>query len=96
MNKKDFKNRNDDLFNAVLKLETAEEAKAFFEDLCTWTELEAISQRYQIAVSLSRGLNYNEILEQIGTSSATISRVNRSLKNGAGGYEIVLSRLADK
>ena len=80
MNKQNKKPRSDELYKAILKLETMEECKHFFDDLCTVTELQALEQRYQVATYLSKGMIYNEILEKTGASSATISRVNRSLQ----------------
>ena len=82
MNKQNKKPRSDELYKAILKLETLEECKHFFDDLCTVTELQALEQRYQVATYLSKGMIYNEILEKTGASSATISRVNRSLQYG--------------
>jgi len=93
MNKHNKKPRNKDMYKAILTLETVEEAMKFFDDLCTVTELQAMEQRYQVAVLLEKGLIYNDILEQTGASSATISRVNRSLQYGAGGYGIAFERL---
>ena len=93
MNKHNRKPRNDDMYKAILTLKNLDEAKAFFDDLCTVTELQAMEQRYQVAALLDEGLIYNDILEQTGASSATISRVNRSLQYGAGGYAIVFERL---
>ena len=95
MNSKN-RERNINLYKAVLELKTLEEAMNFFDDLCTVKELEAMEQRYQVAEHLRDGLNYNEILEKTGSSSATISRVNRSLQYGTGAYETVMSRLKDK
>ena len=63
--------------------------------ICTVTELQALEQRYQVATYLSKGMIYNEILEKTGASSATISRVNRSLQYGKGGYAVVFERLAE-
>ncbi len=93
MNKQNKKPRRDDMYEAILTLETVEECKRFFDDLCTVTELQAMEQRYQVAVYLSQGMLYNDILERTGASSATISRVNRSLQYGADGYEVVFERL---
>ncbi|MDR3278325.1 MAG: TrpR-like protein [Oscillospiraceae bacterium] len=93
MNKNAKKDRKLELYEALLTLKTVEEALQFFDDLCTVTELRAMEQRYQVATLLSKGNIYNAILEQTGASSATISRVNRSLLYGAGGYEIVFNRL---
>lgn len=95
MNKQNKKPRSDELYKAILKLETLEECKHFFDDLCTVTELQALEQRYQVATYLSKGMIYNEILEKTGASSATISRVNRSLQYGKGGYAMVFERLAE-
>ena len=94
MNKQNKKPRSDELYKAILTLQTMEECKMFFDDLCTVTELQAIEQRYQVATYLSQGMIYNEILEKTGASSATISRVNRSLQYGKGGYAVVFERLA--
>ena len=96
MNKHNKKPRNIGMYEAILQLKTEEECMDFFDDLCTVTELQAMEQRYQVAVLLERGLIYNEILEQTGASSATISRVNRSLQYGADGYAIVFDRLGIK
>lgn len=95
MNKKNKKPRSDEMYKAILKLETLEECKNFFDDLCTVTELQSLEQRYQVATYLSKGMIYNEILEKTGASSATISRVNRSLQYGKGGYAVVFERLAE-
>ena len=95
MNKLNRKPRNLDMYKAILTLNTVEEAMAFFDDLCTVTELQAIEQRYQVATYLSQGMIYNDILEKTGASSATISRVNRSLQYGKGGYAVVFERLAN-
>ena len=93
MNKQNKKPRRDDMYEAILTLETIEECKRFFDDLCTVTELQAMEQRYQVAVYLSQGMIYNDILERTGASSATISRVNRSLQYGADGYAVAFERL---
>ena len=96
MNKQNRKPRNINMYKAILTLETVEECMNFFDDLCTVTELQSMEQRYQVAVLLDKGLIYNDILEQTGASSATISRVNRSLQYGADGYEVVFKRLAEQ
>lgn len=93
MNKQSKKPRSDALYQAILTLKTVEECKLFFDDLCTVTELQAIEQRYQVASYLEQGMIYNEILEKTGAYSATISRVNRSLQYGKGGYAVVFERL---
>ena len=95
MNKQNKKPRSDELYKAILTLKTVDECKMFFDDLCTVTELQAIEQRYQVATHLSQGMIYNDILEKTGASSATISRVNRSLQYGKGGYAVVFERLAN-
>lgn len=81
------------LYEAVLSLKNKEECRAFFQDLCTVTELKAMSQRIEVARLLEEGLIYSDILERTGTSSATISRINRALQYGADGYKTVLPRL---
>lgn len=82
----------DNLFEAVLKLKTIEDARKFFEDACTIKELEAISQRIEVARMLGEGKNYQEITRATGASTATISRVNKCLVYGSGGYEVVLGK----
>ena len=86
----------DALFDAILSLETREECYNFFQDLCTIPELRSMEQRYEVATLLNNGLIYNDILERTGASSATISRVNRSLIYGAGGYESVLEKMREQ
>ena len=81
------------LFEAILALETTEECRAFFQDLCTVAELRAMAQRLEVAQLLDEGLIYNDILQRTGASSATISRVNRALQYGADGYKAVLPKL---
>ena len=81
------------LYQAILSLETPEECRAFFQDLCTVTELKAMGQRLEVAQLLDQGLIYSDILERTGASSATISRVNRALQYGADGYKLILPRL---
>ncbi|MCL2126341.1 MAG: YerC/YecD family TrpR-related protein [Oscillospiraceae bacterium] len=85
-----------EMYEAILTLETLDECIRFFDDLCSVTELCAIEQRYQVARMLSEGNIYSTILEQTGASSATISRVNRSLRYGADGYDVVFKRLDAK
>lgn len=96
MNKQNNKKRSQDLYKAILTLDTVEECLSFFEDLCTVTELQAMEQRFHVAQLLDKGCIYNEILEQTGASSATISRVNRSLQYGQDGYSTVFRRLGGK
>ena len=93
MNKRIKKERTDEMYEAILTLKNVDECKKFFDDLCTVTELQAMEQRFQVAVLLHQGLIYNDILEKTGASSATISRVNRSLQYGADGYAVVFDRM---
>ena len=81
------------LFQAILKLETMEECYQFFEDLCTVPELRALSQRLLVAKMLDEHRVYSDIVAETGASTATISRVNRSLNYGNDGYEMVFSRM---
>ncbi len=93
MNSK-LKNENTDfLFNAVLKLENMEECYEFFEDLCTVIEIKALSQRIAVAKMLSEKKVYSDIVKETGASTATISRVNRSLTNGCDSYEKIFARM---
>ena len=87
---------NCELYQALTLLKTPEEFHKFFLDLCTLSELNAIEQRYEVAKMLHSDMIYNEILEQTGASSATISRVNRSLMNGQGAYEMVFERIKEQ
>lgn len=96
MNKNMKKPRNLDMYKAILTLRDVDECTRFFDDLCSVTELRAMEQRFHVAELLDRGLVYNDILEQTGASSATISRVNRSLQYGADGYEIVFRRMKEQ
>lgn len=85
----------DELFRAVLSLESEEDCYRFFEDICTVNELHAIAQRLQVAKLLSEDKTYNEIEEITKASTATISRVNKCLVYGSDGYRRVLERLAE-
>lgn len=100
MNSKIKDSNTDLLFKAILKLETPEECYRFFEDLCTVQELKAMSQRIVVARMLKQKKVYSTIVEETGASTATISRVNRSLIYGCDGYDMVFGRidkeLADK
>lgn len=82
----------DFLFDCILKLENREECYAFFEDLCTVPEIKAMSQRVLVAKLLAEKKVYNDIVSETGASTATISRVNRSLAYGAGGYGMIFSK----
>ena len=83
----------DHLFEAVLTLKSPEECYAFFEDVCTVNELLSLSQRYEVAKMLREKKTYLDIAERTGASTATISRVNRSLNYGNDGYDMVFKRL---
>ena len=96
MNKHPKKPRNPKMYEAILSLKSVEECMAFFDDLCTVSELLAMEQRYQVASCLNNGMIYNDILAETGASSATISRVNRSLQYGNGGYAIVFDRMKEE
>lgn len=86
------KQEKEKLFEAILSLESVDECARFFDDLCTINELNVMAQRLEVAVLLKQGETFNTIVEKTGASTATISRVNRCLKYGAGGYESVLSK----
>ncbi len=83
----------DELFEAILKLETLEECYRFFEDICTIKEVQAIAQRLEVAKLLKENKTYNEIEDETGASTATISRINRALNYGVDGYNLVLKKL---
>lgn len=83
----------DKLFEAVLCLENTDECYRFFEDICTVAELKSLAQRLEVAKMLEDTRTYGEIAEGTGASTATISRVKRSLNYGADGYKLVLNRL---
>ena len=86
----------DRLFDAILTLKTPEECYKFFEDVCTINEVQAMAQRLQVAEMLKQRKTYIDIADTTGASTATISRVNRSLNYGCDGYKIVLERLKEK
>ena len=90
------KEKNGELYKAILLLKTEEECYDFFQDLCTVSELRAMEQRFEVATLLHGGMISNDILERTGASSATISRVNRSLSLGVGGYDKVFERMEKK
>lgn len=81
-----------ELFRSILTLSSEEECAAFFEDICTIKEIQDLSQRLQVAAMLNRGEKYQSIEQQTGASTATISRVNKCLVYGSGGYRTVLER----
>ncbi|NLJ29988.1 MAG: TrpR-like protein, YerC/YecD [Clostridiales bacterium] len=95
MNSKIKDDSVDFLFQAILTLKTVDECYNFFEDLCTVPEIKAMSQRLLVAHMLSTKRVYSDIVAETGASTATISRVNRSLNYGCDGYELVFQRLED-
>lgn len=96
MNKKLKTEAVEHLFEAILSLRNSEECYAFFEDVCTVNELLSLSQRYEVAKMLRSHNTYLEIAEKTGASTATISRVNRSLNYGNDGYDMIFSRLEEQ
>lgn len=81
------------LFRTVSILQNEEECAAFFEDICTINEIIDMAQRLETAFLLDQGMNYHDISDKVGVSTATISRVNRCLQYGPGGYRTVIDRL---
>ena len=84
---------SDHLFEAILYLESVEECYDFFEDLCSVSEFKAMSQRFEVAYLLAEGKSYQEIVDRTGASTATISRVKRSLNYGSDGYNRIFERI---
>ena len=82
------------LLDAILELKTREELQRFFDDLCTIQEINSMAQRFEVARHLKQGLTYAQIADITHASSATISRVNRSLVYGAEGYQLALERMS--
>ena len=95
MNEKIRDKNVDFLFDAILELRSKEECYNFFEDLCTVPELLAISQRIVVAKMLRDKAVYSDIVKATGASTATISRVNRSLKYGCDGYDLIFERIEE-
>lgn len=95
MNKKLKRETVDQLFQAILSLQDTEECYAFFEDLCTVSELLSLCQRFEVASMLREHNTYMKIAEKTGASTATISRVNRALNYGNDGYQLVFNRLSE-
>ncbi len=93
MNKKIKTDAVDYLFDAILSLKDRDECYSFFEDLCTVNELLSLSQRFEVAAMLKDKKTYLEIADKTGASTATISRVNRSLNYGNDGYDLVFERI---
>lgn len=96
MNSKIKDDHTDFLFDAILQLKTREECYQFFEDLCTVSEIKSMSQRIAVAKMLRDKCVYTEIVAKTGASTATISRVNRSLAYGCDAYEMVFSRMDEE
>ena len=96
MSKASDKVNSQELYRAILSLESEDECRRFFKDLCTIAELRAMEQRYDVAVLLDQGLVYRDILERTGASSATISRVNKALNYGEEGYKDVLRHMREQ
>ena len=85
--------QTDALFEAILTLDTMDDCYRFFEDICTIKEIQAIAQRLEVAKQLRENKTYNEIEAETGASTATISRMNRSLNHGADGYNLIFRKL---
>lgn len=96
MRKNYQKERNLNMYKAILELKTVEECNAFFDDLCSISEILAMEQRFEVAHLLYLDKIYSDIMAKTGASSAIISRVNRSLQTGTGGYALVFERMKDK
>ncbi len=84
----------DPLLEAIVSLDTVDEAAAFLRDLCTLRELEEMTQRWAVVRLLSKGHSYRDISERTGTSTATVTRINQWLQHGTGGYRMMLERIA--
>ncbi|MDO4266259.1 MAG: YerC/YecD family TrpR-related protein [Eubacteriales bacterium] len=96
MNPKIHTEEVDHLFDAILTLRNREECYRFFEDVCTIKELLAMAQRYEVALMLEKKMTYLDIADKTGASTATISRVNRSLTYGEDGYDLVFKRIGEQ
>ncbi len=89
-----IKNKSiDELYKAIISIDSIEQCYTFFEDLCTIAEIQAMAQRYHVALMLEQGVTYSRIAKETGASSATISRVNRALNYGAGGYKALIEKV---
>ena len=86
----------DRLFGIILDLNDVDECYKFFEDLCTVKEIRDMAQRFDTALLLDENKNYQRIIEEVGTSTATISRVNKCLRYGTGGYELAIKKFREK
>ena len=96
MNKKILTPAVETLFEAIIQLKTVDECFDFFEDLATINEILSLSQRFEVARMLRQHKTYLEIAEKTGASTATISRVNRSLNYGNDGYDLAIQRIQEK
>ena len=96
MNKKIHNEATDGLFRAILSLQSMEECYQFFEDVCTINEIQSMSQRFEVARLLREKQTYHDIADKTGASTATISRVNRSLNYGNDGYDMVFRRTEEE
>lgn len=85
----------DTLFQAISAIQSPEVCRAFLEDLCTIKELQDMAQRFDTAIALSEGKNYQQITSQLGVSTATISRVSRCLNYGSGGYKMAIETIGE-
>lgn len=93
----DYHNKSiDNLFKVITELSAVEDCRAFFEDLCTIKEIQDMAQRLETAILLQQGENYQNISSKVGVSSATISRVNRCLNYGSGGYKSAIRKITAK
>lgn len=85
----------DELFKAIMSLESIEECYQFFDDLCTFGEMKAMAQRFHVAKLLSEGKTFAHISEEVGASSATITRVNKCIIYGSDGYKLAIDRIKE-
>ena len=93
----DYHNKSiDNLFKVISEIGSVKECYAFFEDLCTIKEIQDMAQRLETAILLNKGENYQNISSKVGVSSATISRVNRCLNYGSGGYKAAIAQITEK
>lgn len=95
MEKFEFNKKTDNLFKAIVGLKNVREAERFFRDLCTIDEITEMSERWQIAQMVNRGLSYRAIAEKLAVSTTTVARVASWFYNGAGGYRLVLDKQND-
>ena len=86
----------DSLINTILMMDNAQQLRTFFEDVCTINELHDMAQRFEVAVLLDEGLNYQQIAAKTNVSTATISRVSRCLNYGNGGYKCAIEKLKEQ